>query len=254
MRDTKTEGFILKRIPYQNESVTLFSVFTHDFGKITLSGRPAKRINSSNLSLSPLNVCEFEIYRSEKGFFKAKKTVLKRSFSPVENIEGVDNLSVTQKIYTIAEIIDAAIEEGNPDAYLYELLIKSAKLIQETNSTLIFESFKTKFLELSGTLPNLKYCFNCNKKSEDDENWITHEDLHIHCAPCTSALETLSPLSQITLDTLKLLHFIKDAPFEDILKIKVTERELTNLTHLNDLLLSHILPKELRTTTHSLTN
>lgn len=246
MRDIKTEGFVLKQIPYQNENSKLFSVFTKDFGKITLSARASKKIQSSMRALSPLNICEIEIYKSSNGYFKAKKVTLKKSFIETKELETL------QALYTIAEIIHTVTEENHPDSKLYSLIINSALIMQHSEGGLIFETFKTKFLQSSGTLPNLKYCFTCREKRNDDMNWITHDDTHIYCNQCRKKLMTNSKCSQTSLNSLKLLHFIADASFEEILKIKASERAITELAHLNELLIEQLLPKKLHTKTNSL--
>ena len=248
MRDIKTEGFILKRIPYQNENVKLFSVFTKDFGKITLSSRTSKKIQSSLNSLSPLNICEIEIYKSSTGFFKAKKITLKKSFIEIQELE------ILQKLYVMAEVIHKIIEENHPEPLLYELLIKSALILEHIHSDLIFETFKTKFFKISGTLPNLKYCFTCQTKSSDDANWITHDNVHIYCQKCLESLMTDSKYSQISLHALKLLHFIADASLDKITQLHAPMSTIQEVAHINELLLNQLLQKKLQTQTHALTN
>lgn len=247
MRDLKTQGIILKRIPYQNENTRLFSVLTKDLGKITVNARTAKKLSSNMRVLSPLNICEFELYTSSNGFYKIKNAVLKKSFIEKTNLENL------QQLYTIAELLNTIIEEDHPDHLLYSLVIEATAFIEHTSHPLLLEAFKTKLLSHSGTLPNLKYCFDCRTKCCDDMNWITQDTLHIYCSNCISSVDPTSARSQITFDSLKLLHFISSASFEDIIKITTQTKDINNLSHLTDLLFTQLTQNTLRTSQKALT-
>lgn len=251
MREIKTHGFILKKIPYQNEKTQLFSVMTSDFGKITLSAMQSKKIQSSLRVLSPLNICEFEIYKSGNGYFKTRNVNLIHSLLDHKNGNEKNTLDIIQKLYVLAELIHITTEEEETNNRLYTLLTKTAIIIQETNNELIFESFKTKLLDLSGNLPNLKYCLECKKKCDNDAIWITEENLHLYCEKCIPK-ETIEPCKQLSLDSLKLLHYIKDSNFIEILKVKSHDNAMQKLRYLNDLLLTQILQCALKTTQKSL--
>lgn len=241
MRETKTQGFVLKRIPYQNEKVRLFSVMTRDFGKVVLSGPEPKRLRSGMKVVSPLNVCEFEIYKSGNGHMKIKSAHLVHSLLNHKD----DNLPTLQQLCVLAELVFAVLEDGEPNNRLYNLLINSAIVIKETGSDLIFESFKTKLLGLSGNLPNLKHCHSCKKKCANDEIWISEEALHLYCTNCMPKYDTHT-YAQLSLDSLKLIHYISSGNFEDILRINANEKALLTLSYLNDLLLKQILNSELK--------
>lgn len=241
MRETKTQGFVLKRIPYQNEKTRLFSVMTRDFGKIVLSAPEVKRLQSCMKTVSPLNICEFEIYKSGSGHMKIKSAHLVHSLLNHKD----DNLPTLQRLYVLAELIDAVLEEGEPNERLYSLLVNGAIMTRETGSELVFESFKTKLLGQSGSLPSLKHCHTCKEKCANDEIWISEEALHLYCTNCKPTYSS-DTYTKLTLDCLKLLCFISTGSFGNILRIKINEKALSELSYLNNLLLRQILNFELR--------
>lgn len=162
-----------------------------------------------------------------------------------------DNLQTLQRLYVLAELIDAVLEEGEPNPYLYSLLVNGAVITRETGSLLVFESFKTKLLSLSGSLPHLKHCHTCKEKCANDEIWISEECLHLYCTNCKPTYSS-DTYTKLTLDCLKLLCFISTGSFENILRIKINEKALSELCYLNNLLLKQILNCELRSTQKSL--
>jgi len=222
----------------------LFSVFTRELGKVLISAQSSRKLQNSKRILSPLNLCEFELYTSSAGYFKVKNAVLKASFYPLERKSAEKQLQSIQDISQVAEIIEKTIEEGEPNLSLYSLVVKSAMIIHHTANQLILEAFKVKLLGLSGTLPNLKHCFECREKRNDDKNWITQDSLHMYCTHCLP--KDSMQYASVTLDTLKLLHFIATAEFEEIAKISTSAKNIEELKQLNSLLLTQLTTRDLK--------
>mgnify|MGYP001570402040 FL=1 len=160
MRCLNVQGLVLKRIPYQNEKFGLFSVFTREKGKITISSPRGTRLDSKIRLLSPLNICELTLYTSSQGHYKVSDIYLKNSFHPMSRY----GLPTLQWCFMISELLYLILEEEQAEIEIYQMTCKSLSILNLFGKPLIYEAFRTKLLNHLGSKPTLTHCYTCGEK------------------------------------------------------------------------------------------
>ncbi|MFC1599990.1 DNA repair protein RecO [Patescibacteria group bacterium] len=151
MRTKKTPGIVIRKnaVNEKNCAVLILSPF---FGKIDAYAKGARNIKSKFTGhLDLLNVCDFEIYDGP-GSNIVTECSLKKNFP---------NFSKDLKKFffssLIAKILIKFTNENENSEDIYNLCIGTFNALEKyPKEDVIFESFKIKFCDLLGSLPDLE--------------------------------------------------------------------------------------------------
>jgi len=194
MRNLKTRGIIIKK-RILGEKDYILTLFTPLYGKIEVHAHGARQISSRFTGhMDLLNVCDFQVYKSIKS-----NTVVEcglcLAFSKFR-----ENLTKFYYASEIAKILKSFESENCED--IYGLIIETLKAIENyTKESLIFEAFKIKLFSLTGIMPDV-YCI--------EETDFCKADLHLK----------------------KLLKFLLNEPYSEIIRLAVNENDEHSLSDL----------------------
>ncbi|MCA9373918.1 DNA repair protein RecO [Candidatus Peregrinibacteria bacterium] len=237
MRYLNITGIILKKhnTGEQDQYVTIFSP---TLGKIDARARGARKINSSFIGhLEILNICDFQLYKNQN-HFTITQCQIRKSY---KNIRETLNQSMLS-FHLLEIFLKIAQSEENGDE-LFDLIAQTLeKIDQNQKNQLHIETFKIKMLDIAGALPNISRCGNCDIRWNQESMIHIDEEGHISCFDCSSGNQTLIPFN-----TMKLIHFIQQSPFDQIEKIAMNQQDKTILKKVMAIFLHNYISSELKT-------
>jgi DNA repair protein RecO (recombination protein O) len=126
MRSFTTEGIVLKKREYK-DSDKFVTIFTKDYGKISIVARGIRKITSRRAgSLDTLNKVKISFTQNSKDY---------KNLSEIEVIDShinIKNSSLKQgNAFYYIELIDKSLEEDDKNTQLYKLLVRSLKLLEK---------------------------------------------------------------------------------------------------------------------------
>ena len=154
------QGIILKQIDYKDYDVIL-SVFTREYGKISLVAKGTRRINSKNASsLIPNSKAEFQFnYQDNKSIFSLKTA---RTINLYRNLH--ENIESYMASSIISELIDAlTMQEGYEDSNeIMTILENSFSFLNDgENTQLVLALAIVDIMKCFGYEPDVDECVNC---------------------------------------------------------------------------------------------
>jgi DNA repair protein RecO (recombination protein O) len=193
-KQIKTRGIVLGSKTL-GEADRLLFIFTREHGKIKAIAKGAAKPTSRFIgNTETLSLCSFEMYQSPRTTM-VTDLKLEKSFSK----SLYKDLDKTTSALLIASLADQILEETEPSLEIFNLLEETLnELIKPNNkSLLITTTFIVKFLNILGLFPDLK-------------------DVNIYHTPLTQKNK-------------RLLNYLSLNPYSEILKIKLTEEENTEI-------------------------
>lgn len=142
----KTEGIILKTTD-SNEVDKLLSVYTEKLGKILISAKGVKKVESKlRYSIEPISYVQLILVEG-KNFLILKDAVLIDQFLNIKK-----DLEKIKTAKELAEIIDEAIVGQEKDESVWSLLLKTIQAINRSSSVDIAD-FQKNLIKLLGYDP-----------------------------------------------------------------------------------------------------
>lgn len=237
MRHLNVTGIILKKnnAGEQDQYVTIFSP---TLGRVDARARGARKINSSFIGhLEVLNICDFQLYKNQNRY-TITQCQIKKSY---KNIRETLNQSMLS-FHLLEIFLKIAQSEENGDE-LFELIIQTLnKIDQNQKNHLHIETFKIKMLDIAGALPNISRCGNCDIRWSTESMIHIDDEGHISCFDCLTGNQTLIPFN-----TMKLIYYIQQSPFEEIEKIAMSQEDKSILKKVTGILLHNYISSELKT-------
>ena len=141
----KTEGIILKKAGL-NEVDRLLTVYTKELGKVLVSAKGVRRLESKlRYSIEPISYVQLILVEG-KNFLILKDTVLKNQFLKIKK-----DLEKTKIAKEIADLIDEAIAGEEKDENIWKLILN---IFKDLNTGKIdLKEFQKNFIELLGYDP-----------------------------------------------------------------------------------------------------
>ena len=167
-----TDAIIIKNTPYKESSV-ISSLFTHDYGKVSVIFKGAKK-SKNNISaiIEPSNIINITYYNNRSNLKTVKEVSLKKAYPNTRKI-----LNNYYYIMAIIALLDKVCQENHEEKGVFNLLLKIFDDInnQRANVEIIFLYFLFQLnrflgfqLELSNTDTHLKSHINIlNKENQD---------------------------------------------------------------------------------------
>jgi DNA repair protein RecO (recombination protein O) len=237
MRNFSTEGIILKRMN-RGEHDQCIILFSPILGKITAYAKGARKITSSfSGHLEPFNICDFELYRSARGYTITQCRSTETFKTVRANLEKTLNASLAGELFEKTASISDQSEE------LFTLLKSALNALGKSEKTdLALESFKIKLMLISGILPELRKCATCGKKPAETECFTLSGGGQIFCPSCLQPEHGLTPLP---FGIIKLINYICLCDFKAIEKVTIRKHEQNLLKNATGIFLGNYLDREI---------
>lgn len=174
----KTEGFVLRVIPFQDEDLIL-TVLTGDLGKVSVFAKGARRLRSRfGPEIDLLSLSEFVLVDA-KNIKPLREVTLKQYFPRLK--ADYDHLS--SALYG-ARLLSHLVREGQRDLKnlgLFAALLHT--LDREDAPVALYElAYKLRLLDNFGVAPHLESCVRCRKPAPTP--WFSLERGGVVCQAC----------------------------------------------------------------------
>lgn len=215
------EGIVLRQTKY-HEWDKILTIYTRENGKIQAIAKGARRQKSPLISCSQVfSYSKFILYKG-------------KNFYHINSGEIVDTFySLREDIYKLAyatyflELVDCATIEEHPIPILFDLLIKTLKVLGnlKSNYSKLARAFELKYISFIGYKPNLKTCVSCNNKPESNFVFSIYNG-GILCENCKQKDYKGYNISK---DTLKAMEFLMYTELDKLDKMKIDEVTMRKL-------------------------
>jgi len=183
MRNYNTQAVVLKSIKYKDAD-KIFTLFTKDFGKVSAIARGVRKITSKRGgNLDTLNLVSVAIHDGNTGFKDIEEVKTLESFRDLKK-----DLKKSVKAYYLVELVHKAVEEGEKNERLFNLLVNCLKTLQKNSrSGVIVCYFEMHLMDMLGYKMTLDKCARCGRKL--DEKWKRYtfnvENGSFECENCS---------------------------------------------------------------------
>jgi len=236
MRYLLTQALIIKKHP-SGENDWYLTLFSPELGKIGALSRSSRKILSRKGNhLDPLNLCTFQLYKKNDRYWITDcKT--ENPFLEIKN-----DLERSLLAFTILELLQRTIQEGEENERLFTLTIHTLKQLCSANNELFLEEFKIKLLKAAGSWPDLTLCSACQRRLQPTDTILSDHDGRLYCAVC----QQLHPSAthEIHFQTIRLANYLsleKEIPP----RLKLDRENLFHLKKLTAVFLGQYLHQEL---------
>ncbi|KGG80161.1 DNA repair protein RecO [Caloranaerobacter azorensis H53214] len=215
------EGIVLRQIKY-HEWDKILTIYTRENGKIQAIAKGARRQKSPLISCSQVfSYSRFILYKGKNFYY-------------INSGEIVDTFySLREDIYKLAyatyflELVDCATFEEYPIPILFDLLIKTLRVLEnlKDNYSKLARAFELKYISFIGYKPNLKTCVLCN--NEPGNNIIfSIKNGGILCEDCKQKDNEGYIISK---DILKAMRFLMYTELDKLDKMIIDDNTMVKL-------------------------
>jgi len=240
----RTIGYILKRENI-NEADQVFLIYTKDFGKIKVSAKAVRRLNSKLRSSIQV------FYLSEIEFIQGKALKTLTDAILIQRLDGIrKDLFKLRLAYNFSRVFNALVKNQEADEKLWQLLNAFFKNLESEKLTsikaqLIYYFFFWNLLSVLGYAPELKLCVFCRKKVMPNRFfWIVGEG-GLVCKNCLNKVKTR--IGEIDIRTLKVLRLMMnnelDQDWQVLKRLKIDLSIIQNLKIISKRYFNYIYEK-----------
>lgn len=213
----RTEGFIFKT-RNRSEADRVFSVFTKESGRVELSAKAVRKINSKLRGGAELfSVAELEFIQ---GRLRATLTdaVTVRRFADIAR--SPEKFAIA---CAIAKIIDECMGGQERDEDMFYFLTDTFAALQTLPITrfslfLAYLYFFWNFMALVGYHPELHACACCHKALSPDILHYSAADGGLLCPACAKIKKNIVPLLA---DAVKIMRIILKKEWDTVLRVRI---------------------------------
>lgn len=144
----------------------------------------------------------------------------------------------------VAELIDRAVDEGEPSPETFDLVRDALKgLCEAVDPSLVVRAFDLRLLGILGYRPQLFACVGCRKELGPEGNAFSPQAGGVLCPDCFGRASDLEPLDDATF---RVLRFLQTHPVLDAARMTVSAATRATLERLMHASLRHHLERQLR--------
>ncbi|MDP3964896.1 MAG: DNA repair protein RecO [bacterium] len=224
-----TEGVILRRIAYR-ESDRKIVLLSPDHGKLDLTARGASKIVSKLAPhLEPYTYVRVTV--ASGNMETITHCQVKKRFSTFTT-------SLMKKAWVdyTAEVVDQLLRTRQVDPSVFRLVFDTWNVIDELPSVkktalvgyVVVAGFVLKLLGCLGYRPELTLCARCGKRMDPSGNTFDSVNGALICRRCKKHFPQ-SQLVGVSVSTIKLLRFLLQEGYPQILRLKLNARQLAEL-------------------------
>lgn len=233
----RTLGFIIKKTD-RGETDQFLTIYTKDFGKLEILGKAIRKITSKLKAGAQL------FYLSEIEFIQGKTQKTLTDAVVIEKFKNVrNNLEKLETAYKISDALDNLVKGQEQDENLWNLLKEVFDKLNNYKLEIVYYYFLWNLLSLLGYQFDLFRCSICQKKLSprkiifDPEEGLTDND-------CYKKINSQSKLgTEILPDTIKILRLLTKQDWKTILRLNISEIQLTLLRSFSENYLSCLTNK-----------
>lgn len=221
------EGIVIKSINYR-ESDKILHIFTREAGKLTCIARGVRRIKkTSGVNVELFSHSRYTLYKG-KGFYQINQTErIADYFGLRESIERLACASF------MIEIVDAGLPEEEENIKLFELLLKTLRVLlkveAEPEYRKLMLSFELKYISFLGYRPELRRCINCGSESVASLNRLSNIQGGVLCEACRG-IDKYS--EHLDFESLKALNQLLYSRLDDLGDLAFSENQVLKLQNL----------------------
>ncbi len=182
----QSDAIILRVYPWSETSL-IASIYTRDFGKLSVLAKGARRPKGPfEAALDLLSICRVVfIPKASDALDILTEAKLQKRFRG-----GTRELLRLYAGYYIAELLDRGLDKGTQQTELYDLAIDTLSAL-ELDATIVASAvlrFEMQLLRLTGHLPTLRRCAHCGEQP-DSGGWVLFgvNSGGVVCAKCRPA-------------------------------------------------------------------
>lgn len=217
----KTEGIVIRSKDY-GEAHKIITIFSPTLGKISLMARGAKKTRSRLSSL-----CQLFTHGQYLFYLANPKTMGTLSQGEIINSFRYLRVNLLQTAYAayFAELVDRFTDDGERNAYLFDLILSMYRYLEEEKDPdILARIFEIKMLITGGYQPQLTQCLNCGRK-EGRFTFSVQEGGFI-CQDCQHLDPTPLVLSTASIKLLQLFYYLDHHRLGNIDVKESTKQEL----------------------------
>jgi DNA repair protein RecO (recombination protein O) len=155
-----------------------------------------------------------------------------------------DDLELMAAAIYLAEIVEAFTSDANPNPALYGLLERALGWLGTLgNSEVLVRFFEFHVLNLSGYLPELERCVECQRELKQGGHRYYPAGGGALCLECHPTQGAILPLS---VDALKVLRFLRSHDYEEAARLNLSSELTEELQRLLGASIHHILERDVR--------
>lgn len=229
----RSEGVVIREMRYLDSSKIL-TVFTRDYGKISVLARGVFRPKSQNTNSAVLfSRSELNFFRGRNFFYLSSSNVLHLNY-----VLRTDHLKFLYASY-FSELINESLPLEDTNIPLYGMFVKALELLDASSQGFLslIVAFQIKLIAMLGYRPELRCCVSCG--SHFSERWkFSLEESGLLCKKCFS----VDPYALgVSLFVMKYAYEFLYMSFEDVMKIKISIEEFEALFSILNRYLLHML-------------
>jgi DNA repair protein RecO (recombination protein O) len=199
----KTTALVIRQADW-SESSRVVTLFTRDFGKISVVAKGARRLKSAfEAGLDLLSECRIVFLRkSSSSLDILTESQLQKRFSP-----AAGSLKALYAGYYLCELLNGLTEPYDPHPALYDVCVETlARLSCDVDPLLPLTRFELVLLREMGQLPEFDACLACDKPVHEETSfsfWVSQGGLL--CADCRRPEYDHKPIHAQTIEILRQL-------------------------------------------------
>ena len=221
----RTKGYVIGKTNLR-EADQLFTIYTKDYGKISVLARSIRKIKSKLRSGIDI------FYLSEIEFIKGKNY---KTLTDTKIIDkNQDDFAVKMKI---AEVLDQLIKAPEKDDKIFNLLADSFNNCTKSDLVqMVYHYFFWNLLNFLGYQINLYRCFDCNNKLFPQNLGFNSEGIS-----CSACFNNSQDTAKISPEAIKILRLILEKRHNILSKLKINSQQLQEIEDLETCFLSKII-------------
>lgn len=228
MSQEKTSALVIRQADW-SESSRVVTLFTRDFGKISVVAKGARRLKSAfEAGLDLLSECRIVFLRkSSSGLDILTESQLQKRFSP-----AAGSLKALYAGYYLCELLNGLTEPYDPHPALYDVCVETLARLSSGGDPLIpLTRFELVLLREMGQLPEFDACLACDRPVNEDSTfsfWVGQGGLL--CAGCRRPEYDQKPIHARTIEILRQLAAADDGSAAGIPVTTDQLRQLRSMT------------------------
>ena len=181
MSSEKAEALVIRQADF-SESSRVVTLFSREFGKISVLAKGAKRLKGPfDAAIDLLSECRIVFLKKSSGTLSLlTQASLVRKFAP-----RADTLNSLYGGYYVADLLNSLTEEEDPDPDLYSLATQTLLhlCVSGGDPVTTIIQFEIGLLQCCGLFPNLSECSVCGRPvptSGKYAHWVSQGSLLCH--------------------------------------------------------------------------
>lgn len=236
----RTKGIFLKKED-RGEADQVFTLFTENFGKISVRAKAIRKITSKLRSGADV------FYFSEIEFIQAKHYKILTDAVLIDRFKYLRQSPERLKAaYKIADAVDCLVDEGDGDEKIWHLLTQTLRAWGGSDPPSFWEGqtlpyFFWNLCSLLGYGPELYNCACCGKKLLPETLFFVPQEGGVVCWQCCKKKNLTSELGcEVSVGTIKILRFLLKESLDMVGRLRIAEPEQGNLRDVSGLYLDFL--------------